>query len=124
MLRATLSRRARCQTTFRPRGALVDPCANQRDLSLGQRIAGLRHPALTVESEQSPNHQALLAVAGDDGRAAFAALHRGSAQIETQPLCGALRSVAAVTAAFENGLDVAREIDRRRRYGRGVLGLK
>ena len=50
----------------RPRGALIDPGANQRDLRGRQRVAVLRHPVVAVEAEHAANDQALLAVARDD----------------------------------------------------------
>jgi hypothetical protein len=115
-------RRGRQFGARRQRRALIDPRPDKRDLHLRQGVLVLRHPVFPVEAEQPPDDRALLAVAGNDDRAVLAALHDRRGGIQTQVRFLLLGVVALVAVLGEDGLDVAREVDRLRAPCRGRGG--
>ena len=96
----------------------------RRELSLG------RHPHVGLSVAHRLDEQALLGIAGDDGRAADAALFPAASPVEGQPDLrrAARRAVALVAVVGEDRPDLAFEeleliLRRRLRRARGGLRL-
>ena len=106
-----------CRLFRRPCHALIDPCAQQSDLSLREPRADRRHHF----APGSGNHQDEFAFG------AIARLNdakRGLALVEPESLHLLLRAVAHEAALLEEGLDIASVIDLLRGSRGQVLGYE
>lgn len=91
-----------------PMGALIDPCPQQTDLLLGQRIALIlgRHLHFLDQPRNIENHGAFRAFTRYNGRTSFPAFHRSLFLVHTEPTHPAIRVVAIHARFLENGLNV------------------
>lgn len=97
----------------RPFSALVDPLPDDFDLLVAERSAR-RHLRADAVVDQAVIEAAAVGVSGPDVRLRAAA-HRIRAAVEAQAVHLHLRTVAADAVIAEDRLDVAREVDARRR---------
>ena len=97
-----------------PLHPLVNPRAELAHLFGGERLALARwwHLRLCVESCDGVNQPTLPTAARKDGGTARPAAQGGIPSVEAEAALGIHRAVAAEAGGFEDGLDVAREVNR------------
>ena len=95
---------------FGPGGALVDPGAQQADLSRGEALAARRHDDLLVRPGDQQNESALSALAGPDHRSGVAPLQGRGADVEPESALLLLRAVAFDAAGGQERADFLPEI--------------
>ena len=97
---------------IRPRGALLDPAPQERDLARGERIALGGHHLLGISAGNPPEQRTpRRLMRRDRGAIVLAAGQRGRAAVEAEPAFDLGALVAAVAARLEDRLDLAVEID-------------
>ena len=109
-----------------PLHALVNPRAEFADLLGGERfpLARRGHLLLRVHPRDQVDEPALRAAPRQDDHAVLTAAQRGGAAVEAEAALGIHRAVAAQASAFEDGLDVAREVNRGGGGGRELAGVE
>ncbi len=90
---------------------MIDPGAEQTDLFGGKPRPFLGHETVGIETHNEFDEVTLGAVAGDEGRAGFAAFEDGFAGIEAEIAFGAATPVAFDATGFEDGFDFFAKID-------------
>lgn len=105
--------------------ALIDPCTEDADLFVAERIALLRHAAFGTESGNEVDQGRLRAVPFLKRRAQRAIGEEGWLVIEPEIGLLMFGTVAVVAGPREDGLDVLHEVDLAIRCGRqfGEIGL-
>src|SRR5207244_4953821 len=94
-----------------PRRALINPRTQQTDLLRRKALSFAGHDTVRIESLHKFDQMALLAFAGNDGRAGLAAFQQRLAAFNAQVALGASAAMALDAARFENGFDFLREIN-------------
>ena len=102
---------------LRPDGALGDPLPDLLRLGGRERFAFRRHLRFRVLGRDAIEEQGLGRIAGDEGRAGFAALHGVHLGIEAKVSLHFLRSMALHAAFLEEWADLPVEV-----YGRAQAG--
>ena len=96
---------------FRPRGALVDPALQSRDLFRLERRAVERHARFPAPALDALDQAAFFTRSRHDDRAADAAPHGPRFDVEPQLRFGLRPAVAAIAGGAQDGFHVSRVID-------------
>ena len=96
-----------------PRGALVDPAAEDLDLLGGEARRLLGHPGVVIGVDEQLIEEALASLPRKDGLPGHAALERRRAHVEPELSLLLRGGVARDAMLAEDGAHVAREVDRR-----------